>query len=48
MTDRQTKKVHQENRILHFWFYNLKQNEYVDDTNEFMHTLFKSNEFPRG
>jgi len=48
MTDKQTKKVHQENRILNFWFYDLQQNQYVDDTNEFIQTLFKSDEFPRG
>jgi hypothetical protein len=48
MTDKKTEKVHQENRILHFWFYDLEQNQYVDDTNEFMRSLFKSDEFPRG
>ena len=48
MTDKQTKQTHQENRVLHFWFYNLQRNEYINDTNEFMRTLFKSDQFPRG
>ena len=48
MNDKKTNKFHQENRILNFWFYNLEQNQYVNDTNEFMHVLFKSDEFPRG
>ncbi|CAF0887766.1 unnamed protein product [Rotaria sordida] len=48
MIDKQTKKLHQENRTLYFWFNNhFKQNQYVNDTNEFLRTLFKSNEFPR-
>jgi hypothetical protein len=48
MMDKQTRKSHQENRVLHFWFFNLQRNQYVDDTNEFMGLLFKSDEFPRG
>jgi hypothetical protein len=48
MTDKQTNKVQQENRVLHFWFYDPKQSEYSDDTNEFMRVLFKPDEFPRG
>jgi hypothetical protein len=48
MTDKKTKALHQENRTLDFWFYNLEQNGHVDETNEFMRELFKSKEFPRG
>lgn len=48
MTDKKTKTLHQENRTLHFWFYDLKQNEYNDEINEFMRELLKSNEFPKG
>jgi len=48
MTDKKTKALHQENRTIHFWFYNLEQNGHVDETNEFMRELFKSKEFPRG
>jgi hypothetical protein len=48
MNDKKTNKLHQENRTLNFWFYDLKQNQYVNDTNEFMHVLFKTDEFPRG
>ncbi|CAF0984238.1 unnamed protein product [Adineta steineri] len=47
MIDKQTKKIHQENRILHFWFYDLQTDECVNETNEFMRVLLKSNEFPR-
>ncbi|CAF1677367.1 unnamed protein product [Adineta ricciae] len=47
MTDKQTKGVHQENRVLHFWFYDQNDEEYSDDVNEFMRGLFKSSEFPR-
>jgi hypothetical protein len=48
LTDKKTNKFHQENRILNFWFYNLKQTQYVNDTNEFMREIFKSDQFPRG
>ncbi len=48
MTNKQTNKTHQENRVLHFWFNNLQRNQYVNDSNEFMRLLFKSDEFPRG
>lgn len=48
MNDKQTKQVHQENRIINFWFYDHQEDQYVDDTNEFLRTLFKPDEFPRG
>ena len=48
MTDKRTQGVHQENRVLHFWFYDQNDEEYSDDVNEFMRGLFKSSEFPRG
>lgn len=48
MNDKQTKKVHQENRILHFWFYNLQEHQYVNEINEFMKLLFRTDQFPRG
>ncbi|CAF3028040.1 unnamed protein product [Rotaria sp. Silwood2] len=48
MIDKQTKKLHQENRTINFWFNNhFGQNQYADDTNEFLRILFKSDEFPR-
>ena len=48
MMDKRTKRLHQENRILRFWFYNPHENEYVNDTHELMRALLKSDEFPRG
>ncbi len=48
MTDKQTRKNNQENRVLHFWFHDLQRHEYMNDTNEFMKLLLKSNQFPRG
>ncbi|CAF3180281.1 unnamed protein product [Rotaria socialis] len=47
MIDKQTEKLHQENRILHFWFYNLTKQQSIDHTNEFLSRLFKADEFPR-
>ena len=48
MTDKQTEEFHQENRTLRLWFYNLTQNQCLSDANEFIRSLFKSDEFPRG
>ncbi len=48
MIDQKTKELHQENRILRFWFYNLTQNQCLDDAHELIRSLFKSDEFPRG
>ena len=48
MTDRKTGQRQQENRSLHFWFNQHEENQYVDDTNEFMNELFHTDEFPRG
>lgn len=48
LTDKQTKKTHQENRVLYFWFTNAKSNQLVEDTNKFMRLLLQSDRFPRG
>jgi len=48
MIDKKTQELHQENRILRFWFYNLTQNECLYDSHELIRSLFKSDEFPRG
>ncbi|CAF0873416.1 unnamed protein product [Adineta steineri] len=47
MTDKQTDEIHQENRTLRLWFYNLTQNQCLSDAHEFIRSLFKSDEFPR-
>lgn len=49
MIDKKTKKLHQENRKFKFWFTNVKENQYLDHSTEFLRRLFHSNdEFPRG
>lgn len=48
MIDKKTQELHQENRILRFWFFNLTQTQCLHDANELMRSLFKSDEFPRG
>jgi predicted neuraminidase len=48
MTDKKTQELHQENRTLRLWFYNLTQNECLHDAHELIRSLFKSDEFPRG
>lgn len=48
LTDKQTKKTHQENRLLYFWFVNGKQDQSIEDTNKFMGLLLQTDQFPRG
>jgi len=48
MTDKQTQELHQENRTLRLWFYNLTQKQCLTDSHELIRSLFKSDEFPRG
>ena len=48
MTDKKTKELHQENRILRLWFFNLTANQSLYDAHELIRLLLKSDEFPRG
>jgi hypothetical protein len=48
MKDKKTQELHQENRILRLWFYNLTQNQCLYDAHELIRSLFNSDEFPRG
>lgn len=45
MTDKKTRELHQENRILRLWFFD---HTALSEAHELIRLLLKSDEFPRG